>query len=338
MAHHPITTTTTTTQRRPKSLAVVAVAAKSTTTTTTTTTSRRRVIPSGALGIVLLSTTLLVLLLSSACHSSLIADTVSEGELRFNKNSGPPPVSSSQQQHHHNHNHQQYILHDDEEDDEEDEEPTTTTSRSTTCSIYMAPASAHGNNGYGIYTTRPVRRGEAFLQGPDVPSIPILDYWLSSEDHATTTAAYNNETTDDRAAQQKAAAAAARRHFHNVFSNYWWTHGKPDHVAYLADQSADFQLTFGALPNHHCLLHSLEAHYPSSSSIMYAPYADRRAVQTPAAGAYSYNGGRVFVAGRDVQAGEEIYLNYGTFFLFVIIVADCSLAHPSHRPPRYLVV
>jgi hypothetical protein len=199
----------------------------------------------------------------------------------------------------------------------------------------MAPASAHGNNGYGIYTTRPVRRGEAFLQGPDVPSIPILDYWLSSEDHATTTAAYNNETTDDRAAQQKAAAAAARRHFHNVFSNYWWTHGKPDHVAYLADQSADFQLTFGALPNHHCLLHSLEAHYPSSASnsITYAPYADRRAVQTPAAGAYSYNGGRVFVAGRDVQAGEEIYLNYGTFFLFVIIVADCSLAHPSHRPP-----
>lgn len=155
-----------------------------------------------------------------------------------------------------------------------------------TCSIYMARASMKGNPGYGIYTTRDVRQGETFLQAPDYPSIPILDY--------------------DESWSPNETEAKARRHFYQSFQQYWWTSGKPDHVAYLASQTADFQLTFGSLPNHHCLLQSLESTYPINS------YADRRAVHSPAAGAYSYNRGRVFFASRDVAAGEEIYLNYGT--------------------------
>jgi SET domain len=173
-----------------------------------------------------------------------------------------------------------------------------------TCSIYMAPASAHGNPGYGIYTTRAVRRGESFLRGSDVPSIPILEYSSSDDDDDDDDEQYSGPTKN-AAALAKALRGRARQHFVETFSNYWWTHGKPDHVSYLSGQSADFQLTFGALPNHHCLLNSLEAHYPTTS------YADRRAVQSPAAGAYSYHNGRVFVAGRPVAAGEEIYLNYG---------------------------
>jgi SET domain len=174
----------------------------------------------------------------------------------------------------------------------------------------MAPASAHGNPGYGIYTTRAVQRGESFLKGPDVPSIPILDY-SSNDDDDDDEQPYSSQTNTAAAVAAKALRGRARQHFINTFSNYWWTHGKPDHVAYLSGQSADFQLTFGALPNHHCLLQSLEAHYPTTS------YADRRAVQSPAAGAYSYHNGRVFVAGRPVAAGEEIYLNYGMWVSIV---------------------
>jgi hypothetical protein len=165
------------------------------------------------------------------------------------------------------------------------------------CSIYMAPASAHGNPGYGIYTTRAVPRGEPFLRGgPDVPSIPVLDYEYDDDDDSFPTASHIS-----------APEKKARRHFIDTFSTYWWGHGKPDHVDYLSAQSVDFQLTFGALPNHHCLLDNLDPHYPTTTPY----YADRSAVQSPAAGAYSYHGGRVFLADRPVAAGEEIYLNYG---------------------------
>jgi SET domain len=154
-----------------------------------------------------------------------------------------------------------------------------------------------GNSGYGVYTTEYIRQGEPFLHAQvDSPSIAILDYYSKTMDRTILTE-YEQR---------------ARRQFYETFSSYWWTSGKPDHVDYLADQTADFQLTFGTLPNHHCLLESLEAYYPQ------IPYADGMATTTtttttnPSAGAYSYHGGRVFYANRNVEAGEEIYLNYGT--------------------------
>ena len=67
------------------------------------------------------------------------------------------------------------------------------------------------------------------------------------------------------------------------------------------------KITFGALPNHHCLLQSLDFYYPASNS-----YEDNvQVIHSPAAGAYSYHNGRIFASKRDMVAGEEIYLDYG---------------------------
>jgi hypothetical protein len=80
-----------------------------------------------------------------------------------------------------------------------------------------------------------------------------------------------------------------------------------DHVNYEAESIMDFQITTGALPNHHCLLHSITFGFPN-------PAYDDSLVDhrlSPGTGAFSYNGGREFFVNRDVAAGEELFLNYG---------------------------
>jgi hypothetical protein len=69
----------------------------------------------------------------------------------------------------------------------------------------------------------------------------------------------------------------------------------------------DFQIGFGSMPNHNCWLRSLKHEYPD-------PAYDDSLVQRPSdpgTGAFSYSMGRQFVAVRDLQAGEELFINYG---------------------------
>ena len=149
------------------------------------------------------------------------------------------------------------------------------------CSIWMAPSGVKGLKGYGIYTTRDIGKGESILSAPDSPSIPILDY----------------REVDSEAVDQ----------WVKVFWEYVWTRGRPDHVIYDAENTADFQTTFGSLPNHHCILDSLDSRYPET------PYDDSlvNRYRDAGAGGFSYNAGREFFVRKTLKAGDEIFLNYG---------------------------
>jgi len=187
-------------------------------------------------------------------------------------------------------------------DDDDEEAPK--------CSIYMAPSSIKGVTSMGIYTTRDILANDEKLLrgGPDGPSITILA---------------------DRSRSDKSA-----RFPHNqiswlqLWANYAWGlgHGLPDHIAYEAATSLftipdeapsdengspylvlEHQTTFGALPNHHCVLGSLSYGFPTNT------YDDSLISDKNSAslGAYSYNVGRDWYVSRPVKAGEEIFLNYG---------------------------
>ena len=171
----------------------------------------------------------------------------------------------------------------------------------------MAPTSLKGVQGFGLYTTRDIPRTHSILQShlPDAPSIPVLDYWPEEDEQ-------------DEEYDESAAFLQARLQFTGLFDNYWWARGKPDHVDVLTHgYSVDFQITFGSLPNHHCVLDGLEAYYPHTDSAQYAPYDDSYRLaptpntNSPMRGALSYSNGRNFTAIRDLQATEEIFLDYG---------------------------
>ena len=71
--------------------------------------------------------------------------------------------------------------------------------------------------------------------------------------------------------------------------------------------SVEYQITMGALPNTHPFLNNFDVGYPS-----FVPYNDSlmdRSVD-PGAGAFSYHMGRSTIAMRDMEAGEEIFLDY----------------------------
>jgi len=135
------------------------------------------------------------------------------------------------------------------------------------CSVYMAPSSIKGIDGYGIFTTKPLPKGSYILKGPDGPGIPVIDYY---EEH-------NHDWY-------------YRQQFIRTFYKYWWARGVSDHVTFEADQVIDFQITFGSLPNHHCILESLDVAWPR-------PFYDDSLVAShePGAGAFSYHLGRNFL-------------------------------------------
>lgn len=146
-------------------------------------------------------------------------------------------------------------------------------------SIYMAPTSLPGDgSGFGIYTTRPIAEGENVLAMPDGPAVPLWDP--------------NN------------AASPQLLTFRHT---YWWSNGAGDYNLLTGHDVVDNQNTFGALPNHHCALATLENRYPT------VDYDDSMAnrFEDPGAGAFSYGKGREFyIDGRNVQAGEELFLSY----------------------------
>jgi hypothetical protein len=103
------------------------------------------------------------------------------------------------------------------------------------CRIYMAPSSLTGSSGFGVYTTRPVNKGERFLNGPDGPNIPVLDFIFPPN--------------------LKDSLEKERNAWISLFDHYWWGRGVADQVIYEAATSVmDFQINFGSLPNHHCVL------------------------------------------------------------------------------------
>jgi hypothetical protein len=92
-----------------------------------------------------------------------------------------------------------------------------------------------------------------------------------------------------------------------LFDDVWWgEHNTDDYSRFEAERVADFQILFGALPNFHPYLINLENETPKYV------YDDTLANRTtdPGAGAFSYHLGKDFLAGTDVHAGSELFLNY----------------------------
>jgi hypothetical protein len=150
----------------------------------------------------------------------------------------------------------------------------------------MAPTSIKGADTMGIYTTRNIEKGEHILNAPDGPSITLL-----SDSFRGKTAKFPESN------------------WIHLWGEYAWGRGKgvPDHVSYEAYSIMEFQITTGALPNHHCILDAINYDFPLPN------YDDSHVQngQSPATGAYSYNKGRDFFVDRDVYSGEELFLNYG---------------------------
>ncbi|KAL3904896.1 MAG: hypothetical protein SGARI_004712, partial [Bacillariaceae sp.] len=162
----------------------------------------------------------------------------------------------------------------------------------TECGIWMAPSSLVPFPGFGIFTTREISSQESILHQPDAVSIPLHDMKRRSKMPLRT---------------------ARSKMWNNVFSNYVWDRGVPDHNRYdNPPDMVDFQPGFGSLPNHHCILATL-GQQPTED---FAPYSDgllhlegemgnytatRKHGESPGTGAFSYSLGRDFYSRRNLK-------------------------------------
>eukprot|EP00551_Chaetoceros_affinis_P012291 CAMPEP_0203668890 /NCGR_PEP_ID=MMETSP0090-20130426/5404_1 /ASSEMBLY_ACC=CAM_ASM_001088 /TAXON_ID=426623 /ORGANISM="Chaetoceros affinis, Strain CCMP159" /LENGTH=726 /DNA_ID=CAMNT_0050533445 /DNA_START=123 /DNA_END=2303 /DNA_ORIENTATION=+ len=148
----------------------------------------------------------------------------------------------------------------------------------STCSVYLAPSSVLGG-GMGMFTTKEVKKGAKILPA-DGPSIPIIDPDQS----------------------QRSLDAWV-----NLFASYWWESGISDPALYESQHTAEYQITMGALPNSHPYLNNMDVGHPAI-----VPYDDSfmDRMADPGAGASSYYMGRHTIAYMDMDAGEEVFLEY----------------------------
>ena len=171
-----------------------------------------------------------------------------------------------------------------EEEQEQEQEPKAEESSSNnSCGIWMAPSSLTPYPGYGIFTTRPIHKKESILHSSsDAVSIQIRDAYRFS----------NMPYAKER-----------KKWWTNTFGNYVWSRGTGDHTRYdFPIMSSDFQPGFGALPNHHCILNSLDYRMAAQNTIQ-DNIIDSN---SPGRGSISYTLGRDFYSTRELYAGEEI--------------------------------
>jgi hypothetical protein len=147
------------------------------------------------------------------------------------------------------------------------------------CSMYLAPSSIPGG-GLGIFTTKAVKEGN-ILHPADAPDIPIID--------------------PDWSQKSKDAWVG-------LFAQYWYSNGVSDPTLFESEGwSADFQTGICAFPNTHQYLQNLNI-----GSLKIVPVDDsilNRDTEA-GAGASSNHLGRMAIASRDIDAGEEILLQY----------------------------
>jgi hypothetical protein len=144
-----------------------------------------------------------------------------------------------------------------------------------TCTLYVAESSMEGVNGVGIFTAKSFKRGSV-ISPPDSPSIPVCGPWPNS----------------------------------GLVNHYWWGEGKgtSDDMSFeCTEYAVDYFVMFGALPNYHTYLMNFIIHIDD------VPYDDSLVETTanPGAGAFSYHGGRTIIANKNIEAGEELFLDYG---------------------------
>lgn len=146
-----------------------------------------------------------------------------------------------------------------------------------TCTLYMAPSSLRALKAFGIFTVKPFKKGSLLLP-TDCPGIPMID------------CAFNFKPHDN-----------------GFLHSYSWFHGHSQDADYEAFEVGEFAVTFHALPNHHGYLAALD---PYTARPSYDDTVVNRSTD-PEAGAFSYHRGRDFFTYRDLEAGDEIFLDYG---------------------------
>ena len=149
------------------------------------------------------------------------------------------------------------------------------------CYLYFAPSSIHGA-GMGVYVTKSFRQGEVISSSDYGSIIPIIDPYKHPN----------------------------HRKWTSLVNYYAWTQptAASDELEYEAERVNDIQLGVGCFPNSHSYLHNLGFVLPN---ITY----DDNLEQHEGSGAFSYHRGREFIALRDIEAGEELFLDYGDRFL-----------------------
>ena len=154
------------------------------------------------------------------------------------------------------------------------------------CSVYLAPSSVADSNkrpaGFGVFTTKPINRGDHIFPRGTGPTVAITDLISNN----------NGETP-----------AWAQSIFMPPCSNF--------DIEGAADECLKSNGNVGSLTNFHPMLINTKPRDTDS-------YADNMLDWTtdPGIGAFSYHRGENWHATRDVAAGEEIYNDYSERWFF----------------------
>jgi len=154
----------------------------------------------------------------------------------------------------------------------------TSTNTDNTCQYYLAESSIP-HSGFGVYTVKAIPKGTYVMpNNSDAPSIVVTDIDL------------HNQGQD-----------VLWNHVHYVWAGEGW-------ADYESDTVWESVPNFGSLCNFHTYLYNIKP--------IAAPYEDTltsRHGASPGMGAYTYYGGYNFKAVKDIDAGDEIFANYGTY-------------------------
>lgn len=149
-----------------------------------------------------------------------------------------------------------------------------------TCHYYLAESSIP-KAGFGIYTVVDIKEGDPLQQVADAPSIIITDSEMHNDDEEEI--------------------------LWNHVDYFWDGSGQGEFEAHTVEESV---VTFGSLCNFHTYLKNVK---PDSHA--YIDNLTPRSKGSPGMGAYSYQPGFIFATSRDIQAGEEIFCDYGAEWL-----------------------
>mmetsp|Transcript_18566 Transcript_18566/g.27848 ORF Transcript_18566/g.27848 Transcript_18566/m.27848 type:complete len:662 (+) Transcript_18566:125-2110(+) len=149
----------------------------------------------------------------------------------------------------------------------------------STCKYYLAPSSIP-NSGFGVYTTHPIKAHDPLTETSDAPSVMVFD----GEAHA-----------------------ANKKRYWNMHDYFWGGEGSGE---YDCSSVEELVVTFGTSCNFHTYLKNV---YPKED--IYDDTMTHRSSGSPGIGAYSYYGGALFLASRDIEAGEELFADYGEEWL-----------------------
>ena len=142
------------------------------------------------------------------------------------------------------------------------------------CSLYLAPSTIP-NTGFGVFTTKAFKEGSIILS-PDAPGVIVIDLESNQPDRNSPNWGHYN---------------------------YWW--GTDEEADYEAVECSSVIVTLGSLPNSHLYLRNIQVNDMKYDDTV----ADR--LKDPEAGAFSYYETFSFGATRDIEAGEEVFANYG---------------------------